>query len=1410
MTEVELECAVYGEGTVFPVKIARDAKVSALQEAIADRYRVVSNRVEVYQALLTLYLAKKNGVWLKDDRRVKNFLQAGKSAEYETEMRPTWTLDDEDYFGDDFQPGRKEIHVLVELPASLVGIDEKETLIVQVPTTRQVDTVWKEPKPLRFVAWALPALNLLALAGFFALDVRDLYYKIVWLGPYDSHSFQAVGTYTYETTPLAPAVNVSSLVTGDEVDFVSGFASFLDKCDALYGTTSDLVLSARGTVCKLGAPSNAVVASELVFATSPRVDSIVWTSCKLLFLHRRPAICQENIVTEFFHRYRVSDPVIAPELMAEPNSDAEKELLALLSLISRSHPLSDVVCVEGFEPTMGPNSYSATIFGCASPNVFEAVFVGRYATHFAHLQAEMAWLTVDVLNLLGFDFVIRENSRSSFDWKGVTAIGQGATVEHRTAINFSSFGHFYILIIAIDLILLAAHTRSGLETANVLLLPLLGTTNKDDAARLTREYSWCILYRSLYRSPPIVILTIISGVLSWQLQLPNSIIWTWNEQSSGKANAILSCMRVWMLVVCALHQLWAIVVAVAEPFAYRIAKRTYVSIVEVLIVSAIIAMANQDMLFDVSNDKYDPERQRLWDKVSFQGHTTFSNAFNEELDYLLCTPNRVLRILFVPLLAIIWQSLLVLLGIMVLRAVYFKVRGSSSALAQDTSDSPTEEYQRLPLEELLRTPIRAHSIIRSAFQLEYVSNGKLYIPPSVYYEFGVILDGDIIRTRRGFFNVIHLKVDVAKYFSPMAATTTDTSPAFNQPPTSPTASMSKAGPSAADGLKVQAAVVETDGVKADTPTFRITWCAIASIYVVVCLQMAAYAGFYIVISGIPSVGYYSTLFRLISVSHFPIVTATYGIGALLFLLQIFRLISISLRHKRLCLIDENATSRVVHAAPGVFVHQAKTSATGTRPTRTNPFVELKQGLTRVFSVKGPYFEFVVLARELIEVLVQIQQAYASSQYTPNVWLNYCYGALIVTNCISTPLLHKLGYSSTDMGHQRLAILLADLLLDIVWFLLPLLLLPHYLSEFFGGQAVMYQDTFMVRALMETRLIFVASHLDLFFKVMPAMGLYLTTRKLRNLLRRAPGEVKPVMEGTLLILGIFALVMYVLVVALPGTCASGCLDGELRAALNTLEQPGLQLLIFTHCTELEVPSSIRGFNDLYGLEIYNSTIASWPTDAAITRDVYYQLGFLYLIRTNVASVPDALLTGELPPTLVEIDFIVSNLTTLPEDLDRSYLLLNGNPIQSLPSQLGKLDKLFEVQVQFTNISSLNDIAVLASAPRDELPTSFQLYARSLVEGLTTTVHATTAMQLTVDGPSRRRRSELKGKLTRMAFRYTEDAIVPNDFLHDKSSIIFDTNTGISLNHNLVKLISRCDKEWGYCNRLVDLVLISSRL
>jgi glyceraldehyde 3-phosphate dehydrogenase (phosphorylating) len=53
-------------------------------------------------------------------------------------------------------------------------------------------------------------------------------------------------------------------------------------------------------------------------------------------------------------------------------------------------------------------------------------------------------------------------------------------------------------------------------------------------------------------------------------------------------------------------------------------------------------------------------------------------------------------------------------------------------------------------------------------------------------------------------------------------------------------------------------------------------------------------------------------------------------------------------------------------------------------------------------------------------------------------------------------------------------------------------------------------------------------------------------------------------------------------------------------------------------------------------------------------------------------------------------------------------------------------------------------------------------------------------------------------------YTEDEVVSSDFIHCKSSSIFDAGAGIELNKRFFKLVSWYDNEWGYSCRVADLL------
>ncbi|HPP32009.1 MAG TPA: type I glyceraldehyde-3-phosphate dehydrogenase, partial [Soehngenia sp.] len=66
------------------------------------------------------------------------------------------------------------------------------------------------------------------------------------------------------------------------------------------------------------------------------------------------------------------------------------------------------------------------------------------------------------------------------------------------------------------------------------------------------------------------------------------------------------------------------------------------------------------------------------------------------------------------------------------------------------------------------------------------------------------------------------------------------------------------------------------------------------------------------------------------------------------------------------------------------------------------------------------------------------------------------------------------------------------------------------------------------------------------------------------------------------------------------------------------------------------------------------------------------------------------------------------------------------------------------------------------------------------------------------------NELKGILG-----YTDELLVSRDFLKDKRSSIVDADSTMVID-NMVKIVSWYDNEWGYSNRVVDLVsMIASR-
>ncbi len=262
----------------------------------------------------------------------------------------------------------------------------------------------------------------------------------------------------------------------------------------------------------------------------------------------------------------------------------------------------------------------------------------------------------------------------------------------------------------------------------------------------------------------------------------------------------------------------------------------------------------------------------------------------------------------------------------------------------------------------------------------------------------------------------------------------------------------------------------------------------------------------------------------------------------------------------------------------------------------------------------------------------------------------------------------------------------------------------------------------------------------------------------------------------------------------------------------------------------------------------------------------------IVNGKEVKVFDKMNPTEIPWGAIGADYVVES-TGVFTTIDKAKAHIEAGAKKVVISAPSADAPMFVMGVNHKNYDKSMDIVSNASCTTNCLAPMAKVINDKfgIKEGLMTTVHATTATQKTVDGPSKKDWRggrgaafniipsstgaakavgkvipELNGKLTGMAFRvptadvsvvdltcvlekaasyddikaamkaasesadfkgiigYTEEAVVSSDFITDARTSIFDAGAGISLNDNFVKLVAWYDNEWGYSNKVLDLI------
>ena len=317
------------------------------------------------------------------------------------------------------------------------------------------------------------------------------------------------------------------------------------------------------------------------------------------------------------------------------------------------------------------------------------------------------------------------------------------------------------------------------------------------------------------------------------------------------------------------------------------------------------------------------------------------------------------------------------------------------------------------------------------------------------------------------------------------------------------------------------------------------------------------------------------------------------------------------------------------------------------------------------------------------------------------------------------------------------------------------------------------------------------------------------------------------------------------------------------------------MVFRAAVENFNDVEIVGINDLLDPEYlaymlkYDSVHGKFNHDIKVEGNTMYVDG--KAIRLTAEKDPAALKWNEVGAEVVVEStglFLTKEKAQLHIDAGAKKVIMSAPSKDDTPMFVyGVNDKTYAGQTIISNAScTTNCLAPLAKVVHETF---------GIKRGLMTTVHAATATQKTVDGPSKKDwrggrgileniipsstgaakavgkvLPALNGKLTGMSMRvptsdvsvvdltcelekpatyeeicaamkkasegelkgilgYTDEAVVSTDFRGESCTSTFDAKAGIQLDPTFVKLVSWYDNEWGYSNKVVEMIRVIAK-